>query len=236
MTNERVITDINLQESLSQMAESTTAAELVRTQGQTKKVKVLSERKLMEWISALLNQHLAAKEDTFSDLEKGEVLRKVQDELAKRIQREQAAERERARIQAELEQVMAQISRSSGDQSGLEAALANLRAQLTEAERARTELEQDTYDLQDQLQEKLNLLSTTIAEKDKLRDALRVQMLRANTLVEAVLGMDSSYYANRHSEDNPVAEDTPDDERFFHDYDVGVLILKTLRQDLETLR
>lgn len=236
MANERVISDIDIASSLSQMAESTTAAELVRTQGQTKKVKVLSERKLKDWLQALLNQHLAAKEDSFSDQEKEALLRKTQEELARRIQREQTADAERNRIQAELAQVMAQISANQGDQTGLDEALLALKARLAEVEGLNSDLQQDAYDLQDQLQEKLNLLSSTIAEKDRMRDAVRNQMLRSNALVEGVVGLDAHYYAGRHQDENPVSDEASDDERFYHDFDVGALIIQTLSQDLEKLR
>ena len=236
MSNERALSENDLASSLSQMAENTTTADLVRQQGQSKKVKVLSERKLMAWILALLNQHLAAKEDSFSDQEKEELLRKTQEELAKRIKREQTAEAERNRLQAELQEVMAQISNKQGDQAELDTALAALRARLDEVENANSDLQQDTYDLQDQLQEKLNLLSSTIAEKDHLRDAVRNQMLRSNGLVEGVLGLDSQYYGGRHQEENPVAEDAEGNESFYHDFDVGALIIHTLSLDLEKLR
>ena len=103
MMNDRPANDLDLASSINAMAESTTAAELVRRQGQTKKVKVLSERKLMEWISTLMAQQLAGKEDSFSDAEKEELLKKTQEELALRIKREQALERERAAAQADLE-------------------------------------------------------------------------------------------------------------------------------------
>jgi chromosome segregation ATPase len=236
MSNERALSENDLASSLSQMAENTTTADLVRQQGQSKKVKVLSERKLMAWILALLNQHLAAKEDSFSDQEKEELLRKTQEELAKRIKREQTSEAERNRLQAELQEVMAQISNKQGDQAELDTALAALRARLDEVENANSDLQQDTYDLQDQLQEKLNLLSSTIAEKDHLRDAVRNQMLRSNGLVEGVLGLDSQYYGGRHQEENPVAEDAEGNESFYHDFDVGALIIHTLSLDLEKLR
>ena len=41
MTTDRNITDLDIASSLSKMTESTTAAELVRRQGQTRKVKVV---------------------------------------------------------------------------------------------------------------------------------------------------------------------------------------------------
>ncbi len=239
MTNERVISDVDLSSSLSQMAESTTAAELVRRQGQSKKLKVLSERKLMEWILTLLNQHLASKEDSFSDQEKEELLRKTQEKLAERIQQSQRAEAESFKAKTELEQAMAQIARNAsdqGDQGSLDAAIKSLRVQLEEAENVKNDLQQDAYELQDQLQEKLNLLSSTIAEKDKLRDAVRNQMLRSNALVEGVIGLDSQYYASRHVDGNQVADDASDDEQFYHDFDVGAAVIATLSQDLEKLR
>ena len=236
MSNERALSENDLVSSLSQMAENTTAAELVRRQGQGKKVKVLSERKLMDWILLLLNQHLASKEDSFSDQEKEELLRKTQEELARRIKREQSAEAERSRIQAELQEVMAQISATQGDKGEFDDALKSLKARLEEVENVNSDLQQDAYDLQDQLQEKLNLLSSTIAEKDRLRDAVRNQMMRSNALVEGVLGLDATYYAGRHQDENPVADDASGDEGFYHDFDVGALIIKTLSQDLEKLR
>src|SRR4051812_15973988 len=58
--------------TLAGLGETTTAAELVRKQGQSKKLKVISEKKLMEWILSLLNQHMAGKADAFSDAEKEE--------------------------------------------------------------------------------------------------------------------------------------------------------------------
>ena len=236
MSNERALSENDLVSSLSQMAENTTAAELVRRQGQGKKVKVLSERKLMDWILLLLNQHLASKEDSFSDQEKEELLRKTQEELARRIKREQSAEAERSRIQSELQEVMAQISAKQGDKGELDDALKSLKARLEEVENVNSDLQQDAYDLQDQLQEKLNLLSSTIGEKDRLRDAVRNQMLRSNALVEGVLGLDATYYAGRHQEENPVDDQASDDEGFYHDFDVGALIIQTLSHDLEKLR
>ncbi len=236
MSNERTLSENDLASSLSQMAENTTTADLVLQQGKSKKVKVLSERKLMAWILALLNQHLAAKEDSFSDQEKEELLRKTQEELARRIKREQTAEAERNRLQAELQEVMAQISSKQGNQGELDVALLALKVRLEEVENVNSDLQQDAYDLQDQLQEKLNLLSSTIAEKDHLRDAVRNQMLRSNGLVEGVLGLDTHYYAGRHQEENPVAEDAEDNESFYHDFDVGALIIHTLSLDLEKLR
>ena len=51
----------DLATGLQNLGETTTAAELVRKAGQTKRLKVISERKLMEWILSLLKQHMAGK-------------------------------------------------------------------------------------------------------------------------------------------------------------------------------
>jgi chromosome segregation ATPase len=236
MANEPVISDVELSSSLSQLAKSTTAAELVREAGQTKKLKVLSERKLLDWIRAELMRSLASRADSYSDQEKEQLLQATKASLEERILKEKNAERERERVQAELDRVMAQISSNTGDNAQLEQALATLRAQLAEAQDARTDLEQETYELHDELQAKLAMLSTTIAEKDKLRDTVRNQMLRSNGLVEGVLGLDATYYASRHQEENPILEDASDDERFYHDFDIGAAVITTLSQDLEQLR
>ena len=236
MANEPVISDVELSSSLSQLTKSTTAAELMQKTGESRKLKVLSQRKLLDWIKAELMRSLAARADSYSDQEKEEMLQATKASLEERILREKKAERERDRVQAELDQVMAQISASSGDKAQLEQALATLRAQLVEAQDARTDLEQETYELHDELQTKLAMLSTTIAEKDKLRDTVRNQMLRSNALVEGVLGLDATYYASNHQESNPVLEEASDDERFYHDFDVGAAVITTLSQDLEQLR
>ena len=236
MANEPVISDFELSSSLSQLTKSTTAAELVREAGQTKKLKVLSERKLIEWIRAELNRSFASRADSYSDQEKEEMLKATRASLEERILKEKKAERERDRVQAELDRVMAQISSSTGGNAQLEQALSALREQLIETQDARSDLEQETYELHDELQTKLAMLSTTIAEKDKLRDTVRNQMLRSNALIEGVLGLDATYYASSHQESNPVLEEASDDERFYHDFDIGAAVITTLSQDLEQLR
>lgn len=229
--------DLDLASSINAMAESTTAAELVRRQGQTKKVKVLSERKLMEWISALLKQHLAAKEDSFSDSEKEALLKQTQEELARRIAREQAAEAERSKAEAALQEALAQAEQAkSGTSAEMDQAIAALKERLAQSEARIAEVQQDSYEMEDQLKEKLSLLSTTIGEKDKLRETVRRQMIRSGALIEGVLGLDATYYASRHAEQNPVSDDAEAEERFFHDFDIGAKVIESLSSDLERLR
>ena len=92
MANEPHLPDIA--QSLANMAETTTAAELVRRKGQTKQVKVLSERRLMEWIGTLLHQQMAGREDQFTDAEKAALLAQTQEELKNRIARQRELEQE----------------------------------------------------------------------------------------------------------------------------------------------
>ncbi|MBA2481487.1 MAG: hypothetical protein H0V44_12555 [Planctomycetes bacterium] len=226
----------DLASSLQNLGESTTAAELVRKQGQSKKLKVISEKKLMEWILSLLNQHLAGKADAFSDAEKEELLRKTQKELEKRILREQAAESERSRIQNELQNAMQVLGNAKSSQADYEKAMEALKAKLENAEQTNQDIQQDNYELQDQLQEKMALLSTTLSEKDKLRETVRAQMIHSGDLIGGVLGIDNQYYGGRHQEENPVSESAGQDEQFYHDFGTGSKVIQTLMNDLERLR
>ena len=226
----------DLASGLQNLGETTTAAELVRRAGQTKRVKVISERKLMEWILSLLKQHMAGKEDAFSDEEKSELLRKTQKELEKRILREQAAEAERARVQAELQAAMANLSNKELSEGDYQQALDALRAKLDNAEQTNQDLQQDNFEIQDQLQEKMAMLSTTLAEKDRLRDTVRQQMVHSGDLIGGVLGIDNQFYGGRHQEENPVPEDAGQDEQFYHDFSTGAKVITTLSSDLERLR
>jgi chromosome segregation ATPase len=241
MNSDQPIPDIS--QSLGQLGETTTAAELVRTKGQSKKLKVITEKQLMEWVNAVLRQHMAGKVDSISDREKEELLKKTQDELAKRIKREQDAQSERDRLKADLDSAMAKVANAQASTASTEQmseALEALKAKLLETEQVNQDLQHDNYDLHDQLNEKMALASTTIAEKDAMEDrhkqAMKNYMLRANAMVEGVLALDNQLYGGRHFEDNPVPEDAGDEEQFYHDYDVGAKVIETLSNDLQRLR
>ena len=235
-TPEQNVSEQQVASSLSQLGEATTAGELLRSQGQSKKVKVISEKKLMEWIMAMLRQHLAGRADTFSDQEKEELLRKTQEELGRRMRREAEAEQKRQHAETELQATLARLDSTELTRGELDETMAQLKIQLAEAEGAKQDLQQDVYDLQDTLQEKLNLLSTTLVDKDKLNQTVRAQMLRMTGLVEGVMGIDQQYYGGRHADENPVAEDSEGEEQFYHDFDVGAHVITTLGSDLERLR
>ena len=233
----------DLSQSLAGLGESTTAAELVRTKGQSKKLKVITEKQLMEWVNAVITRHMAGKVDSISDKEKEEMLKKVQDELAKRIKRDQDTQGERDRMKADLDKAMAKVAESQSNAASAEQteeAINSLRKALAERQQMIEELQQDKYEIEDQLAVNRALASTTLAEKDEMgekhKQAMKNYMLRANTLVEGVLGLDNQLYGGRHIDENPVLEDAPDAEQFYHDYDVGAQIIDTLSNDLQRLR
>ncbi len=239
MSTDRELPDI--QAGLRQLGETTTAADLVRQRGQTKKVTVISERRLKEWIEAILSQFRAGREDSFSDDEKQLMLTRTQEELAKRIKREQEAAAERDRLKAELDhamQVVAEARTTGGVDS--ESALNDLKAQLETCQRVINELQDEKFQLQDELGEQVELIRATIAEKDrlredqqKLRDTIKAQMLHSGDLVQGVLGLDEAHYGGRHSTEVPEGED---DAAFYRDFSVGAKVIATLGQDLDRLR
>src|SRR4051812_37874874 len=122
--------------SLAGLGEKTTAAELVRTKGQSKKLTVITEKQLMEWVNAEIRKSLKSKADNYSDQEKGEMLKKLQEELAKRIkdQGEKQAERDKAlaeRDKALAKAAEAQMSTSTREQT--DEAIDSLKKQLEES-------------------------------------------------------------------------------------------------------
>jgi chromosome segregation ATPase len=233
----------DLSHSLAGLGESTTAAELVRTKGQSKKLKVITEKQLMDWVNTVITRHMAGKVDSISDKEKEEMLKKVQEELAKRIKREQDAQSERDRMKSDLDKAMAKVAEAQSSAASAEQtaeAIDSLKKALAEREQMIEELQQDKYELEDQLAENRALASTTLAEKDEMgekhKQGMKNYMLRANTLVEGVLGLDNQLYGGRHIDENPVSDDAPDEEQFYHDYDVGAKVIETLSNDLQRLR
>ena len=224
-----------LKQSLDQLGTETTAADLVRAKGQSRKVRVIHEKQLMEWILKLLQTHLASKADAFSDAEKEALLKKTQDELARRVKREQELANERDKAKQAMGDLMERMSQEHASQGDRDRMLEELRRQLEEREHLIQDLQNDNDDLQDQLSEKLALLSTTISEKDKLRTTVRNQMVRSGALVEGVLGLDSTYYGIRHQNQNPMNDDAGEEEQFYHDFDVGAQIITSLSQDLDRL-
>ena len=225
---------------LDQLSEKTTAAELVRRKGQSKQLKVISEKKLMDWILALMHQHMAGKVDAISDEEKQELIAKVQAELQRRMKAEQELGAEKDRRAAEVKLAMNKLASSQKTTDDYETAIDSYKAQLEQRDRTIEDLQADNFDLRDELSQKIALLTTTITEKDrdreKLQVALRNQMVRSGSLVEGVLGLDSAYYGARHQEQNPVSESASQEETFFHDFDVGAAIIQTLAKDLSRLR
>lgn len=229
---------------LDQLAEKTTAADLVRRKGQSKQLKVISEKKLMDWILALLRQHMAGKADAISDEEKQELVAKVQAELQKRMQIERELTAARAQREADQEKVQQALASSQRTTADYEQAIASYKAQLENLQKTIDDLQQDNFDLRDELSHKAAMLQTTIEEKDRdrenvratLQQALRDQIKRSGALIDGVLGLDQTYYGGRHADENPVAESATTEEQFYHDFDVAAKVTGTLATDLQRLR
>ena len=224
---------------LEGLGERTTAAELVRSKGQSKQLQVITQKTLMDWILSLINTQMAGRADTFSDKEKDELLKKTKEQLDMRIKREKDAQADRDRLKVDLDRAMAKIADAQSNSTSTEQmaeAIQALKIKLQETEQVNQDLQQDTYDLHDQLNDKLALVSATIAEKDKLKETVKNQIRRSNALVESVMGLDASLYGSRHAEENPVLDDADDESEFYHDFEVGTKVIETLSSDLERLR
>ena len=189
--------DRQIQESISSLGEEITAAELVRQKGQTKKLKMVSKDQLTEWVKRLLDQFLAAREGSYTDREKEELLRKTQEQLALRIKREQDADAAAKHERAEKERLIQRLEQAqtaNSTREDLDAAIKALRAKIEEQQQINADLQQDNYDLHDQLQEQMALVSSTIAEKDGMRaaheKAMKDLMLHSGDLVARVQDVD----------------------------------------------
>jgi len=238
-SNEQQLPDIASE--LDQLGETTTAKELVLKRGQNRKLKVISEKKLMEWIQKFLTQQVAGKPDAFSDREKAELVEKMQGELSKHLKREQEMAAERDRLKQRLDAEIESAQSSAQSQADKDAAtILALKKRLEEEERAIEDLQHANEDLHDKLSQHSALLHATIEEKErdaeKLQITLRNQMVRSTGLLEGVLGLDNAYYAGRHQSENPASDEVSDEERFFHDFEIGANVIATLSGDLERLR
>ncbi len=225
---------------LNQLGKETTAAELVRSQGQSTKLKVISEKKLMSWIESILNRHRAGRADGMSDEEKQELLAKAQMEIQRRLKLEGELAKEKERRAAEVQQAQAKLASSTKSTADYEAAIAAYKIQLEQRDKTIEDLQQDTFELQDELNQKVALLSSTMlekeAEKEKLQHGLRSQMMRSSDLLGGVIGLDNDYYGGRHQADMPASESATAEEQFYHDFDVGSAIIATLAGDLGRVR
>jgi len=225
---------------LNQLGKETTAAELVRSQGQSTKLKVISEKKLMSWIESILNRHRAGQADAMSDEEKQELLAKAQMEIQRRLKLEGELAKEKERRAAEVELAQAKLASSTKSTADYEAAIAAYKLQLEQRDKTIEDLQQDTFELQDELNQKVALLSSTMqekeAEKEKLQHGLRSQMMRSSDLLGGVIGLDNDYYGSHHQANMPASDSATAEEQFYHDFDVGSAIIATLAADLGRVR
>ena len=222
--------------SLSQIGEATTTEALARRQDITGSVRVMSKKNLTQWIESLITQAISAHEDAFTDEEKDQLLKQTQEELARRAAREQEAVSKQNQVQAELDRALEELRSSQGAGQDFEQVLSSLNDSLKDTERRSKDLQDQNFELQDEIREKLALLSATIAEKEKLRAAIHTQVVHSSALMQQVLGLDQAFYGGRHAQQEDLDDDATDEQRLFHDFEIGNGIIASLQQDLQNLR
>ena len=222
--------------SLSQIGETTTTEALARRQDITGSVRVMSKKNLTQWIESLITQAISAHEDAFTDEEKDQLLKQTQEELARRAAREQEAVSKQNQVQAELDRALEELRSSQGAGQDFEQVLSSLNDSLKDTERRSKDLQDQNFELQDEIREKLALLSATIAEKEKLRAAIHTQVVHSSALMQQVLGLDQAFYGGRHAQQEDLDDDATDEQRLFHDFEIGNGIIASLQQDLQNLR
>ena len=239
--NQEDLPDIDA--GLAEMATETTAGELLKKQGQRKKLKVVSQRQLKaqisEWIQAALTQITAGRADLLGDDERQKIMQdaesRVQEAMAKA--RELESDRERmAREREELEIRLSRQTSSAGIDQELLDSIEQLKARLSAAEQQASEAQQDVLVVEEDLDNTKRMLQATIDEKDRLNDTIKSHMVHTTDLVQGVLELDNELYAGKHQEDNPVADDVEMEAAFFHDFEVGSQVVSTLSSDVTNLR
>ena len=63
----------DIDQGLDNLTEETTAGDLVRKQGQNKKLRTIREKDLRRWIDEEIRRRLVGKEDAFTDAQKIEI-------------------------------------------------------------------------------------------------------------------------------------------------------------------
>ena len=83
---------------IDSLSETVTAAELVRSKGQHKRLKTIDKSKLKMWILQAINQARASKSGEYEDEEKEALLKETQQRLNEMMKRAQDAEKKCARV------------------------------------------------------------------------------------------------------------------------------------------
>jgi len=231
----------DVKKGLEQLTEETTAADLIRRQGQNKRLRTISERKLLDWMAQAvgteLTKALHAREETISDDEKERIqqqaIAQVQNQVKQFKEDSKRAEARMLELQQQYEEALASAEGNAQVQANME----RLQERAQESEERANEVQQELFELEDKFNENAQLLSTTIAEKDRLQTTNRELLLQSSEVVQAILALDADAYGERHAnayqEQNP--EGPEEGREFFADYEIADRVVQTLKGDLDRL-
>jgi len=234
MADHEAIEDID--RGLNDLARMTTAADLVKQRGEKRKVRVLSKRRLKEFISSMVTSATAemASELTAGDRAKieEEAQRKVQDIL----DRAKDAEKNIKASEEDRQKLLNRVELAGGDEE-LSQEVDRLHDQLSESQHLAEERLQDLLIVEDELENIRKMHRVAIDERDRQGRSNKGWVLNSTELVQGILALDNDYYGGRHQEADPPPEDPADpEEAFFHDFKVCAAVIGSLGEDLARLR
>ena len=242
MADDKHMPDIDA--GLNELATETTAAELMRGQGQRKKLKVINEKELKGFVNQSVERALHAvmadRSDQLEDSERQKLIEQAEQRVQEAMRRAQQAEAQRAadaeaRQQAE-QRLQSLADEHTGGNAELQAAIRELQERLARAETAASEAQQDLLVVEEDLDNTQKMLQSSIAEKDKINKSFREHFMRASEVVQGVMNLDNEYYGNKHQNEDPVDENADPQEQFYHEFGTSAAVIATLSQDLARLR
>lgn len=226
-----------LEQGIDRLAETATAADLVRSRGQSRKLQVMSKQALMNYIHSVVVEVTSRHADKLSVEERQAIETEAQRRMGQVLGRAKQMEATLAQKERERSELEARLkSRADSGDHAYRQALAQLQARLAEAEREAEERLQDLLVVEDELAKLQNLHAAARSERDRQNEANKRFILGSTDLVQGVLGLDNDYYAGRHQEANPADETQDVQASFFHDFAVAADVINTLSVDLERLR
>ncbi|MHC5066953.1 MAG: coiled-coil domain-containing protein [Planctomycetota bacterium] len=242
MPDQEKLPDIDA--GLAELSQETTAADLLRQKGQTKKLKVINKEQLkaqiQEWIRQALNSVVAANAASLEDHEREAFIQQTEVKVQELMRRNRQAEADRAKEAEErnrLEERLDSLASDHGANEELRNTIRDLQDRLQRAETSAQDAQADLVVVEEDLDNTKKVFRTTLEEKERLNTTVREHMMHASDLVGRVLELDAAYYGNRHSVENPLTDDdAAPGAAFYHDFVVGAAVVGTLSDDLARLR
>ena len=230
-------------ENLDKLTKTTTAGELLKKRGQTKKLRTINKKDLKNFIaeevSKAVDAAVAGTEAADEDKARirGEAEERVQDRLksAQDLQRKVA---EREAQNQELRQQMDALAAQHSDDDKLAEMLKRMQAENDELRQNYEDAQGNVDVLEHELESLQQMYQTSIGQKDQANVTLRQNVLRTADLVQVFLALDQDFYGGRHQAENEPVETDDDDPLadFFHDFATVSAIATSLQSDLQKLR